>query len=314
MTIDVVDGSGTTILGSSDPFVQPNNDWINVEMPNVPINGPFYGMVKWDNPTGLYNYLGEDQNGPDAGLNLAYQWDGSTWTPVINWGYGGGNFMICAHALIGGSKEETTLVPVNSHISPVIGPAPTAAVKAVSKGSTLAPRPMGPLGGGMDSTTIVGYNIWRTQDDAGVGPFVLLNSSPVTGLTYADVHPNTTEPGSMWYYFVTTPMVRSYDNVQICEPSSDTILITFPAVGVNNLGGNSINVYPNPANDVVNIVSTTDIRTVEVLNYIGQLVYTNTSVSGKTMQLHVSTLQAGVYFVKVTANDGLKTVKIAITH
>jgi hypothetical protein len=174
---------------------------------------------------------------------------------------------------------------------------------------------MGPTGSNLDSTTVVGYNIYRTEDDAGLGNFILLNpSGPVNALTYADVHPNTTEPGSQWWYYVTAWETNSAYGTYICEPASDTILIQFPAVGINDLGNNSINLYPNPANDLVNVVSTTDIKTVEVLNYIGQLVYTNKSVNSKRTQLNVSTLQAGVYFVKVTTADGLRTVKITVTH
>jgi hypothetical protein len=100
----------------------------------------------------------------------------------------------------------------------------------------------------------------------------------------------------------------------LCEPSSDTITITFPAVGINDPVNSSISMYPNPANNVVNIVSTNDIKTIEVLNYIGQTIYTNKEVNLKNVQLNTSSFKSGVYFVKVTTTIGIKTTKITVTH
>ena len=91
-------------------------------------------------------------------------------------------------------------------------------------------------------------------------------------------------------------------------------MITFPAVGINDLTNSSLSLYPNPANDVVNVVSTNDIKTIEVLNYIGQAIYTNKDINLKSLQFNVSSFQSGVYFVKVTTVSGIKTTKITVTH
>ena len=73
--------------------------------------------------------------------------------------------------------------------------------------------------------------------------------------------PNTTHLSSSWKYYVTVVFQDSLTPGHIiCEPSSDTIMINFPAVGINDLTNNSIQLYPNPANDLVNIVSTNDIK------------------------------------------------------
>jgi hypothetical protein len=99
----------------------------------------------------------------------------------------------------------------------------------------------------------------------------------------------------------------------LCEPSSDTITILFPAVGINELT-NTISLYPNPANDLVNVVSSNDIKTIEVLNYIGQTVYKNNDVNLKVTKLDVASFTAGVYFVKITTTAGIKATKITVTH
>jgi hypothetical protein len=100
----------------------------------------------------------------------------------------------------------------------------------------------------------------------------------------------------------------------LCEPPSDTITITFPAVGINDLTNGTLNLYPNPATEVVNIVSSNNIRTIEVLNYVGQTIYSNRNLDQTTVQLNVTNFRAGVYFVKVTTTSGIKTTKITVTH
>ncbi|TRZ74150.1 MAG: T9SS C-terminal target domain-containing protein [Bacteroidetes bacterium] len=161
---------------------------------------------------------------------------------------------------------------------------------------------------------LLGYNVYSTDDNQ-ITPFHKVNlSGPVTS-PYTDVHPSTTEPTTTWKYFVTAVFQDSLNpGPVLCEPSSDTITITFPAVGINDLTNSSLSLYPNPANDVVNIVSTNDIKTIEVLNYIGQTVYTNNNVNLKKAQLNVTSFKSGVYFVKITTASGIKTTKITVTH
>jgi hypothetical protein len=104
-------------------------------------------------------------------------------------------------------------------------------------------------------------------------------------------------------------------NVMLCEsPGSDTVLVHWPAVGVVEIGNGQIMVYPNPANDNVNVKSTYVINAIEVMNYIGQTVYRNNNVAGKDTRFSVSALQSGVYFVKVNTEQGVRTVKVTVTH
>ena len=161
----------------------------------------------------------------------------------------------------------------------------------------------------------MGYNVYRTPEGNPSGLFSKINAAPVPDTIYADNHGSGTPLGSSWKYYVTVVFQDSLNPGHIvCEPSSDTITINFPAVGINNLTNGSIQLYPNPANDFVNIVSTDNIKTVEVLNYIGQMVYTNKNVDQKTMKLNVTGFKSGVYFVKVTTTSGTKTTKVTVTH
>jgi hypothetical protein len=56
------------------------------------------------------------------------------------------------------------------------------------------------------------------------------------------------------------------------------------------------------------------INSIEVLNYIGQTVYSNQKVDNRSQKVNVSNLTTGIYFVKVSTENGTKTVKITVTR
>jgi hypothetical protein len=99
--------------------------------------------------------------------------------------------------------------------------------------------------------------------------------------------------------------VTFLQHVNVCENE---------AVGIKELSPGSISLYPNPANDFVNIISKNDIRTIEVLNYIGQTIYKTNDVNLKVTKLDVAGFNAGEYFVKITTMSGIKTTKVTVIH
>ena len=163
-----------------------------------------------------------------------------------------------------------------------------------------------------ESSALAGYNVYRTPDNA-ITPFNLLNTDLVWNTHYTDIHPASTEPNTTWLYTVTAVFQDSY-GAFICEGHADTIPVSFPVVGVGNPEPESIAIYPNPASTHVNIVSTSTIRTVEMFNYLGQMVYSNSVEGLKKTVLDVSGYDPGVYFVEVTTPEGNKTAKITVTH
>jgi hypothetical protein len=209
--------------------------------------------------------------------------------------------------------KHGTFVP--GAATPPTGPQPAGwknSTNNYQQGNNNFDLPNGPTG-----SQLMGYNVYRTPEGNINGPFSKINPLPLSDTTYADDHGSGTPLASSWKYYVTVVFHDSLSgnpNSILCEPSSDTIMINFPAVGIDNQGDNSISLYPNPANDVVYVVSTNDIKKLEVLNYIGQMVYTNNNVNLKKVQLNVTSFKAGVYFVKVTTASGIKTTKITVTH
>ena len=71
--------------------------------------------------------------------------------------------------------------------------------------------------------------------------------------------------------------------------------------GVDELG-NSLKVYPNPTANMLNVEGE-GMRSLEVYNTIGQRVMTM-EVSGNKTQINTESLNNGIYFLRIVANDG----------
>ena len=92
------------------------------------------------------------------------------------------------------------------------------------------------------------------------------------------------------------------DNFQITATSlSDT-------AGVEDESLVTLNVYPNPAIDVLNISSQSTINTVEIFNVLGQKVITM-QVEDTSTEINVSNLNAGIYLIKYEINNSTSTKK-----
>ena len=106
-----------------------------------------------------------------------------------------------------------------------------------------------------------------------------------------------------------TLVVRSNDqaNEWVEVPVSVAIFL-----GVNENGEQGyVTMYPNPATSSVKLQANTTINTVQVFNAIGQMVYSNV-VNDIATRIDVSSLQNGVYFVKVNSKLGTTTQKLVV--
>ena len=78
-------------------------------------------------------------------------------------------------------------------------------------------------------------------------------------------------------------------------------------VGIEEHLANSVTLYPNPAKDIVNVQSSTfKVQSVEVVDVYGKVINTMNVVENPT-RINVSNLAAGMYFVRVTTEEGVVT-------
>jgi hypothetical protein len=80
-------------------------------------------------------------------------------------------------------------------------------------------------------------------------------------------------------------------------------------LGINETTIEGLVVYPNPAQDILNVEAALPISTIEVINVLGQVILSETTSSNKT-QLDISRLSAGTYFARITAENTTSVVQI----
>lgn len=80
---------------------------------------------------------------------------------------------------------------------------------------------------------------------------------------------------------------------------------------LNDVENVSVSVYPNPASEYVAISSLQKINNVEIVNTLGQVVYSDNTVAN-AYNIPVSNLANGTYFVKVKTANKVSTSKIIV--
>jgi hypothetical protein len=101
-----------------------------------------------------------------------------------------------------------------------------------------------------------------------------------------------------WFYTTSTPMVRmNFD----------------PSASINEVANAfGLNVYPNPASDVINVTLNKEVSaTITVLDVTGKVVKTST-INGTTTSINTTGLSNGVYYVNITDGTSVSTEKVVI--
>ena len=100
--------------------------------------------------------------------------------------------------------------------------------------------------------------------------------------------------------------------LEVDEEGSSVMIILDRLANRLRLNDRRVDVYPNPANDVL-YVSTQNLRTetIEVFNAFGQRVYLM-PLRTNMLQLATANYQPGVYFLKIHAEEGMVTRRFVI--
>ena len=75
----------------------------------------------------------------------------------------------------------------------------------------------------------------------------------------------------------------------------------------------AVSVYPNPATEVANIYAGRTIRSLVVMNSMGQVVEDYRSVNADIVELNVAALPAGIYLVKGITDGGAFTTRLCVS-
>ena len=74
----------------------------------------------------------------------------------------------------------------------------------------------------------------------------------------------------------------------------------------------SVKMWPNPVAEMAFVEAESTIRSYEVVNALGQRVMGAEHVNASALELNVSGLAAGVYFVSVTTDNGVSTERLSV--
>lgn len=81
-----------------------------------------------------------------------------------------------------------------------------------------------------------------------------------------------------------------------------------PNPGIHEYSAAAISVFPNPANSVLNVQMENAIETVEIFDMSGKVVL-RSEANDNHIQINVTTLKSGIYFIKAIANGQIATGK-----
>ncbi len=96
-----------------------------------------------------------------------------------------------------------------------------------------------------------------------------------------------------------------------CTGTSDCIMIT--GIGINYIdSANDYKLYPNPANDLVNLSFKKTIKNagITITDITGKHVYSMKNVTGQEFLLPIEGLKKGIYFIQVQNADKLYNIKL----
>lgn len=166
-----------------------------------------------------------------------------------------------------------------------------------------------------------GWNTWVIIDD---GSLVMGNgtsfSSPVMAggvacligahptKTVAQIIASVQEAG---HQFDTPDEFLGYGIPNLCEANDS---LNFSGVGINEIGDDLINLFPNPTSGEISIYGLESDKAYEfeILNNVGQILFRETLIAGEQITIDVHLLANGIYTVRV--NGGAHTKRLVIQH
>lgn len=134
----------------------------------------------------------------------------------------------------------------------------------------------------------------EASDPEGSQGFVAFKIKPLPGIVLGDTVENSAD---IYFDFNAAIVTNTVSTTYVDE------------LGIDDFQASKIILYPNPANDVLNIEAETNISSIEITNMLGQALI-STKENGNKHQVNISGLSAGNYFVKVTTGNTNRVLRL----
>ena len=157
-----------------------------------------------------------------------------------------------------------------------------------------------------DSSLFMGYNIYRSNAN-GQAPYSKMTQSQLTTPGFNDTI--LLSQANYCYYVTAVYQEAENQGVPLCESPSDTLCIQYTS-GIFEQNNAACRVFPNPVSDVLHIETTSPFNGVDILNFVGEKLYSGMFPSTKELKLPFQDYPNGIYLVKVKFNDKVMVTKV----
>lgn len=187
------------------------------------------------------------------------------------------------------------------------------------------------VGQGGSSMTINNCDIWNQAITAANNSTMILNNCSVTGSWFntADTLSHITVNGGCFFQNPSGCTEDNMINIITGQPYCNAFIpagfpqnltpstVTFNGVnnnctnGIEPLSSNNeqVNIFPNPTNGDISIMSEKNIVNFKVINALGQLIYNTTP---KQTQFNFTLKDEGIYFITVTSDNETTVRKVIV--
>jgi len=266
------------LIGKTDEFQLPADDWMTINLNNLEYSGAFYAMVRISN--GATNYLAMDHSGTNG---YFYHADYGLLS-MAEAAQQQGVFLMRANVLVNGASEVKSISTIQNPNKPV-------EIQKLSKinkqGKALTAS---------ESRAVLSYNVYLNDmttpiaTDLTTREYVFTNEFVANGKQTAGVS-----------------AVYTTGESQVSMVDFDVLY-----VGVEELNEESIQVYPNPARDVISI-SNAQGAFVEIFDMKGALVKAIV-MDDNIVTIDVNNLESGSYMLRIKNTSGVITKNINIAR
>lgn len=155
---------------------------------------------------------------------------------------------------------------------------------------------------------------WNIRANLSFGGMDWLSISPTSGILEESISNELT------LEFTAEGLeVDSYTaNIRVSSNDAENPLVIIPITlnveplsSVDDMNMIDVSIYPNPASSIVNIVAQNNIIKCDILNMLGQIVY-STEVNNSKATLELSSINNGMYLIQVVTIQGVYTQRLQV--
>lgn len=134
--------------------------------------------------------------------------------------------------------------------------------------------------------------------------------------TFTYTMPTNFKANNCWAAAFVNNYTSNVNNCRIANATKTGYLLegTDPTAGIGDVQASmKVVTYPNPTTEMAYVTTESTIRSYEMVDALGRKVMGSENVNADILELNVSSLSAGIYFITVTTDLGTATQRLSVT-